>query len=235
MAMADTQERPGTAERYLAATETSNLTLLDHRSGAPDLLIAAGLSEETVGTALARLVGEWDSSAKPRMASAAIIKVAAQRLRESDVKEKESARIRGKEYKSPGKAEVRAYAEAKAWYARELRMLAQGLKSKGECVAYVAQWCALKGLDPDYAGAALYHWLEPSCPVCQGRGMTKPPDAPSLTRACNACSATGKTVLTVQAFRIGEWLSGCLNRAKRSIEANRDPVKAAKRWIAGNR
>lgn len=235
MAMADTQDRPGTTERYLSATETSDLTLIDHRTGAADLLIAAGLSEDKVGASLARLVSEWDSAAKPRVATPAIIKEVAARMREWDAKDKESAQARGKPYTPPGSVEGRARAEASAWYTRELRLFAQGLRSRGECVEHVRQWCAVKGLDQDYAGAALYHWLNPTCPICQGRGMTKPPDAPSLTKACNACSATGKTVLTAQAFRIGEWLTGCLGRANRSIGGNREVVKAAKRWIAEKR
>jgi hypothetical protein len=235
MAMADTQEKPGVTERYLAATETSNLTLLDHRMGAPDLLIAAGLSEETVGNALVRLMGEWDSSAKPRMPTTANIKAVAQAMRVSDASQKAAAELHSRPYKSPGKAEVRARAEAIGWYSRELRLFAQGLKSRAECVEHVRQWFALKGMDEDYAGAALYHWLEPNCPVCEGRGKVKPPDAPVLTRQCHACSGTGRTPLTDTAFRAAEWLSGCLGRAKRAMEGNRESVKAAKRWIAEKR
>jgi hypothetical protein len=235
MAMADTEEKPGTAERYLAATEAGNLVLLDHRSGAADLLIAAGLSEENVGTALARLVGEWDSAAKPKRAAEAQIKAVAEGFRRDD----EQARLRygppNPKAPRPANVLVRARAEALAWYARELRLFAQGLRSRAECVEYVRQWSAIKGLDQGYAGAALYHWLDPNCPVCQGRGMIKPPDAPAHTRACNACSATGRTVLSDQAFRTKDWLDGCLSRAERATSGNRDAVKAAKRWIAEKR
>lgn len=233
--MADTQEKPGILERYQAATETSNLTLSDHRAGAPDILIAAALSEERVGNALARLVGEWDSSAKPRMPAAHIVRAVALRLREEDARAKASAERRREPYRAPGSADNRAKAEATAWYTRELRLFAQGLKTRSECVEYLSQWCALKGMDQSYAGAALYHWLNPCCPICEGRGMTKPPDAPVLTKSCHACSGTGKTPLNDIAFRAGEWLQGCLGRAKRGIGGNREAVKAAKRWIAEKR
>ncbi len=56
-------EAPTIAERYQCATSSSDLRVIDHRRRDVDLLIAAGWSD-SLGVALYRLQGEYDTAAR---------------------------------------------------------------------------------------------------------------------------------------------------------------------------
>ena len=60
-------DTPGIAERYSSACRSSNLRVETNRGSSADVLIAAGWSRSSMGTALMRLQGEWDAAEKPRM------------------------------------------------------------------------------------------------------------------------------------------------------------------------
>lgn len=63
--MTSTDDRPpGVEERYLKASNTSNLRVQADRRSDADVLIAAGWSAKGLGGALLRLHGEWDAAAK---------------------------------------------------------------------------------------------------------------------------------------------------------------------------
>lgn len=58
------QDAPTVDERYITATNTSNLKVLSDRRGAADVLIAAGWSASRLGAALMRLHSEFDGAAR---------------------------------------------------------------------------------------------------------------------------------------------------------------------------
>ena len=58
-------DAPGVAERYSTAITSSNLKVQADKSGAADLLIAAGWSPSRIGASLLRLVTEYDAAAIP--------------------------------------------------------------------------------------------------------------------------------------------------------------------------
>ena len=61
-------------ERYISATQATNLKVEAEKSGPADVLIAAAWSMSRVGAALVRLSSEWDGSAKrPRMSDTDLI------------------------------------------------------------------------------------------------------------------------------------------------------------------
>lgn len=78
--LADTNERPGIAEQYETATNTSNLKVEADRHGAGDVLIAAGWSPSRVGGALKRLQSEFEGGQK-QGASATDARLLASRLK----------------------------------------------------------------------------------------------------------------------------------------------------------
>lgn len=57
-----TKERPGISERYILATGSSNLRVVERSMGDVDLLIAAGYSD-SLGVMLFRLMGEYQTVA----------------------------------------------------------------------------------------------------------------------------------------------------------------------------
>ena len=61
-------------ERYISATQATNLKVEADRGGSADVLIAAAWSMSRVGAALVRLHSEWDGSAKrPQMSDTDLI------------------------------------------------------------------------------------------------------------------------------------------------------------------
>ena len=69
--MSDT---PTIEERYISATQASNLKVEADKGGAADIIIAAGWSPSRVGQALMRLASEWDGAAKrPKMSDTDLI------------------------------------------------------------------------------------------------------------------------------------------------------------------
>ncbi|HYD75753.1 MAG TPA: hypothetical protein VEB23_04975 [Ramlibacter sp.] len=202
--LADTNERPGIEEQYQTAGNTSDLTVDAERRGAGDVLIAAGWSDSRMGMALLRLHSEWDAAAKPRRMTDAQVRQLAATIPDA----------RGKPNMS------RARSEAIVWYARELRLLATSLKSRSGVLQQIHAWALLKGISADYVGPALFHWLSPVCPVCDGHGLRKVPDQPALSgKRCHACGGSGKSARPEGSTRIQNHLDYCVTVARHSLKA----------------
>jgi hypothetical protein len=217
--MADTQERPGVEERYETATHTSSMLVEAHRQNSADVIIAAGWSESRVGMALLRLHSEWDSAAKPKRATEPMIQAIAERLKGDEQRARATAERNNRQYTPQGSPISRARAEAIAWYARELRLLAQGLKSRAPVLEQLTAWTILKGMDSQCVGPALFHWLAPTCPVCDGHGLRKVPDQPALSaKRCHHCSGSGKSPRPEGAARIQNHLDRCVDQARQSLK-----------------
>ena len=169
---------PDVAERFQTACGASNLKVEADKGGAADMMIAAGWSDSRVGMALLRLHSEFDGAAKPKRMGEAAIRA----LAEANPDDKGKPRM------------TWARSEAVAWHRKELRLLAQSLKSRASVLEQLTTWAILKGIDPAVVGPAVHHWLSPTCSVCDGHGRRKLPDAPSLSgKPCHACSGTGHT------------------------------------------
>jgi hypothetical protein len=169
---------PDVEERYQSACSTSSLKVEAEKGGSADVLIAAGWSDSRVGMALLRLHSEYDGAAKPKRMGEAAIRA----LAEANPDDRGKPRM------------TWARTESLMWHRRELRLLAQSLKSRASVLEQLTQWAAMKGIDPALVGPAVHHWLAPTCVVCDGHGRRKLPDAPALSgKPCHACNGSGHT------------------------------------------
>lgn len=82
--MATDQERPGVEERYEGAVHASRILLEEHRTGAADVLVAAGWSLSRTGMALLRLHSEWQAAAKPERMTRAQVEALAVTIKQGD-------------------------------------------------------------------------------------------------------------------------------------------------------
>lgn len=197
--MLDTNERPpGLDERYISATNASNLTLDADRIGPVDHLIAAGLVGNRMGSILIHLVGEWTSADKPPKWSEDEILARAAELP-----------------KRKGKVDVkRARAEAIVAHASAMRAAYQRLPSRAAALSIMEEWARMRDVDGDLLSPALYHHLNPTCPVCDGLGQLRMADAPVLGKQCHHCNGAGTWPRPLGAERVHQWLKGCAGKAR---------------------
>lgn len=122
-------ERPGIEEKYETASNTGDLTLTldpDLPGGAPDVLIAAAWGEVRMGGALLRLHSEWSGSEKPVKPTKESIKALV------GTKQKPMQGMPKLEDEDRGLTGAEAGRYASAWYAHEMAMLLQKLKTLPE-------------------------------------------------------------------------------------------------------
>lgn len=202
-------EKRGIDERYQSATSTSNMRVEADKAGPADVIIAAGMSDSRLGTALMRLHSEWDSSAKPRKISPAQIKALALALRDSK-----------------GRPDMmRARREAAAWFATELRLFAQSLKSRPTVIQGLTAWAIIKEIDPAIVPASVHHWLDHTCHHCDGHGLRKVPDQPALSaRQCHACAGTGEKHRPDGSARILNHIDYCIQQGRNSMKRRLRPA-----------
>lgn len=117
-----------------------------------------------------------------------------------------------------GNLQERAHQRAAQWYASELRLLAQGLKSREVVWQQVGLWIAQKEIDPDIAAEALLYWLDPTCRTCDGHGLRKVQDQPALSaRQCHKCSGTGHVPHPQGTGKLLAWMDDCVQKARQSL------------------
>lgn len=101
----------------------------------------------------------------------------------------------------------------------DLRLLANGLKSRPTVWGQLAPWLALKGIQSEIGAEALLHWLSPTCHACEGHGLKKVPNAPALSaRRCNKCHGTGKKPHPEGSAKVLVYLDDCVSRARVSLK-----------------
>lgn len=214
-------EKPGIEEQYQTAT-----------NGSP-VLISAGMIQVVkdgdappplfngtrLGLAMLRLHSEFDSAAKPKRLGKDAIAALTAILKTEDAKAKAQAERKGAPYKSPGSAATRAAAQAQAWYAGELQILAQSLKSRAVVWEQLNHWRALKSIPADTVAAALAHWLNPTCPVCDGHGLRKVEDQPALSaRQCYKCHGSGHLPRPHGTGPVLSYFDDCVQKARTSLK-----------------
>jgi hypothetical protein len=152
-------EKPGIQEQYETAGNTSDLTVEADRRGAGDVIVGAGFvthvegapawSATRTGMALLRLHSEWNAVAKPRRADKQALDAFAARIKGDDERARATAEGKGEKYAQPkSSAAERAATEAQRWYANELRLMANSLKSRAVVWEQIGQWIAIKGIRP---------------------------------------------------------------------------------------
>lgn len=194
----ETSDRPGLEEQYLLATSTSDLTLNPDRTCAATHLIAAGLSSNMMADALNRLRSDWVKAARPRKATEAEILARA-----------------GELPKVKGKPDLkRARIEALMTYNRELRSRAHGLRGWVPALSLLLEQAERQGWDVDGMSPALYHWIQPVCPVCDGRRKMVIAGSPCLSdQTCRYCGGSGEWPTPPGASDAHRWISRCLRVA----------------------
>jgi hypothetical protein len=206
--MLDTNERAGIEERYEVACNASSLKVEAEKGGPADVMIAAGWSDSRVGMALLRLHSEWDGAAKPKRMGEAAIRALAE--------------ANPDDHGKPRKTWARS--ESVAWYRKELRLLAQSLKSRATVLEQLTHWAILRGIDPLVVGPAVLHWLAPTCTVCDGHGRRKIPDAPALSaKQCHACQGTGNAHAPEGSGRVLTHIDYVVQVARQSLKKRLRP------------
>ena len=179
-------------EQYGIAVTASNLRVHDHKLGAVDFIIAAGMNCSRLGMALRRLRTEWDKSAKPRpMPPAALDALAGtyprlasgmvlfkQDGQEVEVKPAEAARM-----------------DADHWMQNELRILLISLRTLPTVRAAVIHHAAQMGIEDGEhaAGSAILWWLDPTCAKCGGGGkQVTAGTGRQSAKDCKPCRGSGE-------------------------------------------
>lgn len=165
----DEDSRPSTAERYAAATHSSDLKVHNEKRGDVDMLIANGWVGDRLGTLLFRLRGEFDSIRSEHRAAERVLAAA----------ESDNHRMHRAGLDEDADAQMEA-AERAALTARALIMVhLQSLPAAvNALVAFALMEAAHAKFFPrgsgrgiqEIAGKALESWLDPICPACDGRG-----------------------------------------------------------------
>jgi hypothetical protein len=193
-----TGERPTIQERYTSATNTSDLTIAADRTGQGDVILAAGMVRNRLGHALIHLMAEWDRTDKPRKRTAG--QIAARAIALKDRHGKPDHR--------------RAAIEAMVWHASAMRQRAATLAGRNQVLGLLQEWAALHGVDPDILSPAIFHWLAPTCPACDGHGKMRIPETPVLGKRCNHCDGIGRWPAPLGATRVHQYMAACLGKAR---------------------
>jgi hypothetical protein len=192
-------------ERILTAAITSDLTVDVSRGSGGDVVLAAGMGRaDRLGSALLHLQSEWQRCDKPSKRTAAEIAVRAAELRDKK-----------------GRADVRrATVEALVWHARAMRERAATLTGRSVVIGLLTDWAVLRGIDADLVSPAVFHWLSPCCPVCEGRGKQRIADTPMLSaKTCLECRGEGTWPRPLGAEAIHDHIKACIGRAKSGTAA----------------
>jgi hypothetical protein len=191
-------DRATVDEQYATASNTSDLTVDPNHRRAVDVIIAAGMTRNRLGQALANLRSEWDGCAKPPKRTQAQIEARAKEL--ADKRGKPDLR--------------RAKVEALVWHATAMRERAMKLRGRAVVLGLLTEWAVIRGIDVDLLSPALFHWLAPHCPACDGLGRIRREDAPVLGQQCNHCHGSGQWMRPMGAGVIHEYIADALGKAK---------------------
>lgn len=202
-------EKPDLAERYTSAVGTSNLRVQAERSSPADMVIAAGMNEARLGMSLRRLATEWDAVGKPPRPSQQNLQAMAAKY----PREKSGLVLHDGKEVTPA---VAAQREADTWYAHELGLLFQRLKTLPEVRNALVQWSKEKNIEgPEHVvGAVLQWWLSPICPVCKGvKKKIIAGTGRTGSKDCSECKGYGEKPLPHggQGRMVRDHIRRCLN------------------------
>lgn len=207
------EDKPTISERYGSANSASVLRAEATRSGPLDLIIAAGMSPHRLGTALLRLVSEWDGAAKPMIYSADYFLPGLQAGFRAAYPERGATDAEKKDVKR------QAQTLAVAANFTEARLLMGKLRTLPLVRAALHYTAAheMRFEEPEKVVAStLYWWLDRNCTACQGRKQQTAKGSPALTRAaCSGCGGSGLRALPYgdAARQLTAYMSSCTERA----------------------
>ncbi len=200
--MIEVNEKPTLDERYLTATNTSDMTMDAGRTGQGDVIGAAGMVRNRLGMALWHLRAAFDKADKPRKKTPAEIAKRAAQLKDK------------KGHPDPRRAKVEAMVE----HASAMRELVSRLPGRNQALGLLQEWATFYGVEHDLLSPALFHWLAPQCPACDGLGKLRIPDTPALSaKNCVHCNGAGTWPEPLGAQRIHDHMKKCLARAKTGL------------------
>jgi hypothetical protein len=205
--MRDTTESPVTVEEvYAAARNASDLRVDPDRRRPVDTIIAAACAHSDLSFALSDLRAQWDRAPKVKRPT------------------EETIRVLAHSYPKRGKPDfARARAEALVWHTRQLREQMARLHAMGKVIEMVTPWVIGQRLDPALIRVAIYHWLDDSCPACDGRGNDKAKDAPVLMAIqCLHCHGTGAWPESRQVSEIRGLLKDAMSNATKTMRGKLD-------------
>lgn len=156
--LADTNDRPSTAESYAGAISEGVSRVAAHKIGRVDLVASAGMSPYRMGTALMRLVSEWASGATPPPADSPSVRELRKQGMSADLAEAESRRLAS---------------QCAKWHLHEVQLRLQRLKTLPTVRAGLLHWVNAKGWEDaeGLVAAILQHYLSPKCSKCGGSGL----------------------------------------------------------------
>jgi hypothetical protein len=213
-------------EGYETAAVSSNLRVdpnLDRQ--VVDYLIAAGVSDSSLGMALLRLHSEYARAAGPRkpIPIPTIAEYAA-KLPQVAIRIEGGRTVRGPDIHRAALMVARAKAEAERARISELRLKAVTLKSRAVVWQYMMPWAKASEISEEAIAEALLHWLTGVCPACEGRQYRLIPGTPKLdARLCEKCSGIGWTALENAPPRtrmVLDHIQDCLSAARQSLRKN---------------
>jgi hypothetical protein len=209
--MTEQKDRPSIDERYTSATNATSLVVVPERSGAGDMLIAAGWSRNRLGTALMRLVSEWDASEKPRPVSREGIERVARDIAAS------SPGRTADDVTDTDRREARA--QAARWLLHEQKILMGKLKTLPEVRRGLIAWITEQNLpEPQQTAVeSLSWWLDATCRTCHGKRWQEIKDTARLSdKVCPACRGSGERPRPggMQTNRVLVMMDDCVNHAR---------------------
>ena len=206
--MISTNDRPGIEERYLTAINTANLLIKFDKSNVGDILIAAGMSRDRLGSALLRLHSEFETVNRPRKPNKDDLEKFVNSNHAPDAK-----------------------TVLMDWFQREQINFMMRLRSLELVRREVERQANIWNLKSpvELSAALIYWWLDHNCRNCNGIAYLFP--VGQMRRICPSCRGTGKTPIPYgEAGRMmANYLDDCQEAGRTSIKKRLQNIKNAEK------
>lgn len=220
--------RASVAERYSGAIGASHLHVVADRSGDVDLLVAAGWLTDGVGSALYRLMSEFDCVRGAHRMAHRVYREAVHIATKIEAEYRAAPDADGAAQRLVIAKTIRTNAESAATSSQIMVLSAlKSMQSTREAVhGFALAMAPRQGVHEDdatvrgIAGQALMHWLDPMCHPCDGRGFTGGFGTPMVF--CETCKGTGRTRpdfhQKLRLHEFGRWLQCEMDRKTENVE-----------------
>lgn len=244
-----TLDRPSTQERYGRALSSTHLEIEPERTGAVDFLIAAGWSQESLGTMLYRVMAEFDAIRGESLQSNAALRLAhrqAVELRHQLAREQSKADADLAECLALSALRDEILQVANRAARSDRLLLLNRLQSLRPAVialaAYaIGQATRQRFMRPDddvlaLCAGVMDPWLDPICPACEGRGFNGGHLKPRVM--CTACAGSRLRMVRLgfdardrEGHEFGRYLLARMDAKTEKV--GRDIARFIRRWGKG--